>query len=291
MADNNYKESNTLNDNYVLTNPYANAGNAAQLYVDKVAYCQYYASFAYVIAAGGATTTITPLTGNLSADLNYYRVEVSDGTNTVANSLDLANPSAAFVINTSSLDAGAAWTLTFEGSEGGNVGDAGCSLCYNVALGAVAVAGASGDSIPANWENVEFLMKLTSTTDPNFTLFPVDGVEIADGESIDLTQYLSGGATQLTNAASIVFSLEIKKRELQPSVSASPTVNAGNAVFASYVDSVSYPYAIEKTFEELLNTVTIATGVAGQYSETMTVLVSNEGVVPSVSFTLTTDVA
>lgn len=291
MADNNYKESNTLNDNYVLTNPYANAANAAQLYVDKVAYCQYYASFAYVIAAGGATTTITPLTGNLSADLNYYRVEVSDGTNTVANSLDLANPSAAFVINTSSLDAGAAWTLTFEGSEGGNVGDAGCSLCYNVALGAVAVAGASGDSIPANWENVEFLMKLTSTTDPNFTLFPVDGVEIADGESIDLTQYLSGGATQLTNAASIVFSLEIKKRELQPSVSASPTVNAGNAVFASYVDSVSYPYAIEKTFEELLNTVTIATGVAGQYSETMTVLVSNEGVVPSVSFTLTTDVA
>jgi hypothetical protein len=291
MADNNYKNSNSLGDNYVLTNPYTCPSNAVQLSIDKVDCCQYYASFSYVVAAGGATVTVTPLTGNTSADLNYYRVSVSDGSKTVANSLDLASPAAAFVINTSTLDPSAAWTLTFAGSEGGDIGDAGCGLCYDLKLGVVGVAGASGDSIPAEWVNVSFLLKLTSTDDPNFNLFPADGLEIANAETVDLTQFLDGGATQLTNAASLIFTLEIKKRELQPSVSASPTVDAANAVFASYLDTVSYPYAVEKNFEEMLNTVTIATAVAGQFSETMTVLLTNEGVTPSVSFTLTTDVA
>ena len=60
--------------------------------------------------------------------LNHYRVSVSDGTTTVANSLDLAAPTAAFVINTSTLDPSAPWSLAFDGSEGGNVGDAGCSF-------------------------------------------------------------------------------------------------------------------------------------------------------------------
>ena len=291
MADNNYKESNSLGQNYVLTNPYACPSNALKLSVDKVAYCQYYASFSYVVAAGGASVTITPLTGNSSADLNYYRVSVSDGSKTVANSLDLASPAAAFVINTSTLDPSAPWSLAFAGSEGGDVGDAGCSLCYELKLGVVGIAGGSGNSIPASWVNVSFELLLTSTDDPNFNLFPADGVAIADGESVDLTQYLDGGATQLTNGSATIFTLKLRKRELQPSVSAAPTVDTANAVFASFASTVAYPYAIEKNFEEVLNTVTIATGVAGQFSEAMTFLLSNEGVKPSVSFTLTTDVA
>ena len=147
-------------------------------------------------------------------------------------------------------------------------------LCYELALGVVGIAGASGDSIPASWVNVSYNLLLTSTDDPNFNLFPADGVAIADGESIDLTAYLDGGATQLTNGSATIFTLQIKKRELQPSISAAPTVDAANAVFASFVDTVAYPYAIEKNFEEVLNTVTIATGVAGQFSEAMTFLIN-----------------
>jgi hypothetical protein len=40
-----------------------------------------------------------------------------------------------------------------------------------------------------------------------------------------------------------------------------------------------------------LNAVTIATGVAGTFSEAMTFLISNAGVKPTISLTLTTDVA
>lgn len=291
MADNNYKEGNSLGDNYVQTNPYACSTNALKISIDKVDCCQYYASFGYVIAAGGAITTITPLTGNTGTDLNYYRVSVSDGTNTVANSLDLANPTVAFVINTSTLNPAAAWTLSFAGSEGGDAGDAACGLCYDLNVGVVGVAGASGDSIPASWVNVSYLLLLTSTDDPNFNLFPALGLDIADGESVDLTQFLDGGATQLTNASTTIFTLQMKKRELQPSISAAPTVDNGNAVFASFANTVSYPHGVEKNFEEILNAVTIATGVAGTHTETMTFLLTNEGVKPSVSFTLTTDVA
>jgi hypothetical protein len=181
--------------------------------------------------------------------------------------------------------------LSFAGSEGGDAGDAGCGLCYDLAIGVVGVAGGSGDSIPASWVNVSFALLLTSTNDPNFNLFPTLGLEVADGETVDLTQFLDGGATQLTNASATIFTLQMKKRELQPSVSAAPTVDAANAVFASFANTVSYPYGIEKNFEEVLNAVTIATGVAGTFSEAMTFLISNAGVKPTISLTLTTDVA
>lgn len=289
MADNNYKEGNSFEDLQVLTNPYANSGNTLKIKgIKKVDDCQFLASFGYVIAAGGATTTITPLTGNLSGDLNYYRVEVSDGSKTVANELSLAARTTAFVVDTSSLDAASAWTFAFYGDEGGSVGDAGCGFQYELHLGIVGIAGASGDSIPSDWVNVSFLLKLTSTGDANFTLFPVLGLDIAAGETVDLTQFLSTG-TQLANLGSYIFTLQIKKNGTDPTT-ALPTVPT-NDVFASFASTVTFPYAITKTFAEALNAVTIKTSVAGAFSEAMTFVLTDEGVVPSVSFTLTTDVS
>ena len=293
MADNNYQEGNSIESLKALTNPYACPTNSLKLKgIKKENCCNYLASFGYVIAAGGATTTITPLTGNESADLRYYRVTVSDGVTSVAGELDLANPTVAFVINTSTLDASAAWSLEFAGAIAGGLCDADCGLCYKLHLCCGdAVAGASGDSIPAAWVNVSFLLKLTSTDDANFTLFPAAGLEIAAGESVDLVDFLSGGATQLASASATIFSIEMKKLTNSPSITAAPTVDAANAVFASFVDTVSFPYAIESSFAETENTVTIATGVAGQFTEAITYLLASEGVVPSVSFTLVTDVA
>ena len=98
-----YKEGNSIADLEVLTNPYADQSNALQVIgLNKLGKCQptYYASVSYVVAAGGATTTVTPLTGNGSGDLDYYRVEVYDGENTATAQLDLAAPAVAFVVNT-----------------------------------------------------------------------------------------------------------------------------------------------------------------------------------------------
>jgi hypothetical protein len=293
MADNNYQEGNSIEDLKAFTNPYACPTNSLKLKgIKHVGCCNYLASFGYVIAAGGATTTITPLTGNTSADLRYYRVTVSDGSISVANELDLASPTVAFVVDTSSLDASAAWTISFAGALAGGLGNADCSLCYDIHLccGA-AIAGVSGDSIPADWVNVSFLLKLTSAADANFTLFPTDGLEIADGESVDLTQFLSGGATQLTSASNLVFTIEMRKLTNSPSVTLAPTVNDSNSVFASFANTVSYPYAIEPSFDEVNNAVAIEDATPGQFTETITYLLSSEGVVPSVSFTLVTDVA
>ncbi len=285
-----YKEGNSISDLEVLTNPYANQSNALQVIgINKLGDCQptYYASVSYVVAAGGATTTITPLTGNDSAALNYYRVEVYDGENTATAQLDLLNPTNPFVVDTSSLDASANWTLLFYGSEGGDVNIASCELDYKVELGAIGVAGGSGDTIPASWKNVEILLLLTSSSDASFTKFPSGGVAIAANQSINLNDYST--AAQLVNGGSYIFTIQMKKRGTNP-VAAAPTLPT-NAVFASVANTVVFPYTVLKTYAEVNNTVTIATGVAGQHSEAISYVLTGDEVVVSVSFTLTTDVA
>jgi len=284
-----YKEGNSISDLEVLTNPYANKSNALQVIgIDKLGKCQptYYASVSYVVAAGGATTTITPLTGN-SGDLNYYRVEVYDGENTATAQLDLAALGVAFVVDTSILDASANWTLFFYGAKGGDLTQAACRLDYKVDLGAIGVAGGSGDTIPAKWKNVEILLLLTSTSDANFSKFPSGGVAIAANQSINLNDYST--AAQLVNLGSYIFTIQMKKRGTQP-VAAAPTLPT-NAVFASVANTVVFPYTVLKTYAEVNNAVTIATGVAGQHSEAISYALTGDEVVVSVSFTLTTDVA
>jgi len=288
MADNNYKEGNSLSDNYLYTNPYAQSG-VVKLKIDKTEKCNYLASVGFVVAAGGATATITPLTGHLGADLKYYRVEIYDGTKTVTKSLDLSARTTPFVVDTSTLDPKAEWMLSFYGCEGGDVGDAGCSLEYCKPLGIIGVVGGSGDTIPpaSQWENVSFRLMLESTDDANFTGFPVEGVEIADGGIININDYST--VAQLVNGGVYEFFLQIKKIGNQP-VASTPTP-ANNDAYASFADTVTFPYAITKDFVEALNALTIKTDVAGVKSGTMTVAVLNEGVKPSVSFTITTDVA
>ena len=291
MADNNYVEGNgdTLSQFRLPVNPYADPSNAIKMLGFGIDCCKYLASFAYEILAGGATTTITALTGNLDGDLRFYRVEVSDGAKTVTGSLSLAARTTPFVINTSTLNASAAWTIAFYGAEMEAFGDADCKLSYKVSLccGA-ALAGASGDTIPASWVNVQLKMLLTSTSDANFDLFPVGGLIVNQGNTINLVDYLSAG-TQLVNGGSYIFSIEMKKVGLDPSASA-PTLPT-NDVIASVVNSVTFPYAITTSYVEVNDTVTIETGTAGAFSELVTYDLANEGVTPSFSFTVATDVA
>ena len=285
-----FNENNSISDFGVLTNPFANGSNVMELIgIDKVDNCQYLAVVSAVVAAGGATATVTPITGNLDADLNHYTVTISDGINPpVSNQLSLAARTTPFVVNTSSLDPTAPWNLMFSGAEGGNVKDAPCELCYNVNMGIIGVAGGTVNTTPAIWTNVSFLLKLTSTDDAAFDLFPAEGLEIANGDTVNLIDFLTTD-TQLNKLGSYVFTIEMKKKGTEP-VAAAP-VPPSNDVFLSLANTVTFPYALPKIFAEVNNAVTIKTSVAGTFSENLPYALTGDGIDVSVSFTLTTDVA
>lgn len=262
MADNNYQEGNSQEALYALTNPYACPTNFAKLKgIDKVDCCNYLASFQYAIASGGATTTITPLTGNTSGDLKYYTVCVYDGVSKVCGQLDLANPTNPFVIDTSSLDAGADWCLTFQAAVGGGVGDAPCDLEYQKAVGSPAAGAINGNTIPANWENVSFVLNLTSTDDANFTLFPSAGLAVGSGDTVDMTAYLSAGTT-LGSGKSYVFTLEAKKLGYDVQLASAPSYDA--AVVASHTDDVSFPYSLSKTAKQVASAITLVSTIGAK---------------------------
>lgn len=287
MADNNYVEGNSQADSYALTNPYACPSNFAKLKgIDKVDCCNYLASFQYAIASGGATTTITPLTGNASGDLNYYTVCVYDGKNRVCGQLDTANPTTPFVIDTSSLDAGASWCLEFSGAVGGSVGDAACDLEYQKEVGSPAAGAINGNTIPANWNNVSFVLNLTSTDDANFTGFPAAGLAVASGDTLDLSEYLATGTT-LGSGKIYVFTLDAKKLGYNPQLASAPSYDA--AVVASHTDDVSFPYSLSKTAKQVASAITLVTTVgvkSGDVSYPLSGDASNAS-----SFTLSYEVA
>jgi len=248
--DNEYVEGALDASNFFLpVNPYASAGNVVQMKGFKIDDKQFWASVQYVVAAGGATTTITPLTGNTGGDLRYYRVEISDGVTTVSNSLSLAARTTAFVVNTSTLVPTNPWTLYFYGAEVLAFGDAPVELRYKKELPAnVGVSGVTGNTIPSNWVNVQLKLKLTSTNDTDFDLFPADGLIINQGDTVNLLDYLATN-TELVNNGSYVFSLEAKKIGSQPVAAAMTSSNTD--VIESKTAAVTFPYALTQTWRYL----------------------------------------
>lgn len=290
MADNNFKDTNSIGDNRLLSNPYAPKSGLV-MKVSKIDYCNYLASVGYVVAPGGATTTITPITGNLNAGLEYYRVEIKDETGecAVANSLDLANRSTPFVIDTSALDISSPWTLFFFGASQEVSGDVPCELKYKKALGVIGIAGGSGDTIPASWTNVTVRLRLQNTNDPAFTAFPAEGVIIENGGTININDYTTDVSGLLVNLSDYEFYLDIKKIGTDP-IAATPTP-ASNATWSSFASTVTFPYAITLDYAEALNLLTLDTSASGATSGVMTISLTNEGVVPEFSFTIATEIA
>ena len=286
--DNNFKEGNSLATNYPFVNPYAQGG-ALQPRIDQIDKCRYLASFGYVVNGSGTEMQITPITGNDGPDLNFSTVEVTDDLNPrVSGSLDLNNRTAVFSIDTSTLDPNRDWTVFFMGNYDYQVADAKCRLLYCKVIGKIGATGLSGDTIPplARWENVSFRLMLTSTDDPVLTKFPTGGVDIKDGHTININDYATA---QLTQGSATVFSLQMRRIAEAP-MAAQPTLPT-NAVWVSFVDNVTFPWAVPKRYAEAINTMELKTANSGVFSETMTVLVPGEGTKPSVSFTTKIDVA
>lgn len=281
--DNNFKEGNSLQDNNLPANPYAQGGIIHNLF-PQIQRCDFYASFQYAVDASGSAITITPLTGNLSGDLRYYRVEVSDGqgTTAVANSLDLANRATPFVINTSTLNPNVLWKVFFYGEDGRKVADVGCSLDYVIHIDNP--KSATGNSIPPveKWDNVKFLLKLYSTTDGDFTLFPTEGVELSRNAVINMQDYsLNNG---LKDSEGYEFKLFAYKVGLLPSM-ALPI--GSSDVVSTVSNNVTFPYAISDSLVDVADIV-IETATAGTFTGTLSSVLTNEGVTPSISITINT---
>ena len=289
MADNGYVEgAKNGSDFFLPVNPYASAGNAIQMKGFKIDDKRYWASVQYVVAAGGATTTITPLTGNTSGDLDFYRVEISDGVNTAVGSLSLSARTTPFVIDTSDLVPTNPWTLYFFGAETSAFGDAPEPLRYKKELPAnVGVSGVTGNTIPTDWVNVQLKLKLTSTNDTDFDLFPADGLIINQGDTVALLDYTTNA--ELVNNGAYVFSLEAKKIGSQPVAAAMTSSNTD--VIESKSAAVTFPYALTQEWTPIYTALTIETDAAGADSSLQTITLTGEGVVASFTFTMTATTA
>ena len=95
-------------------NPFACASNAVKMHTVGACCCTLLAVYEYAVNNGGADVDFTPLTGNDSADLKYYRLNIYDKFGNVAGgALDLAAPTTAVNIDTSMLSKSGDWKFKF----------------------------------------------------------------------------------------------------------------------------------------------------------------------------------
>lgn len=281
--ENNYVQGGKgLGDNYLPANPYAAKGMLVNKF-PQLDGCAFYASIGWAVAADGLTATITPLTGNLSGDLRYYRVEIGDGQNTVTAQLDLLNRTTNFVVNTSTLVSNIPWTFAFYGEDGTIVGEVGCGVGYTWLVSSP--KGATGDTIPNvnSWDNVRYLLKLDASSDAAYTLFPSEGVELSRNSAINLQEYSTNGF--IANGESYEFKLFAKKVGLNPSIAipVAPTAEVINAV----AGNVTFPFPLSTDYVDIAD-LEIETATPGTFSEALSSVLTNEGVTPSIQVTFNT---
>ena len=281
--DNNYVQGgNGLGDNYLPANPYAPKGVLVNKF-PQLDCCKYYASVGYVVSANGSNTTISPLTGNLSGDLRYYRVEIYEGGKCKTGELDLNNRTTDFVIDTSTLDSTKEWVFSFYGSLGTQVGEVGCQCKYNWTV--CKPQSAAGDTIPnvESWDNVKFLLKFVTSTDAAYTLFPVEGIELSRNAVVSLQDYSTD--SQLLDSEGYEFKLFAKKTGLSPAIGV-PTVGTGETI-STVSGNVTFPFPLSTKYVDIADLVA-ETGTAGAFSDTLTSILTNEGVTPSIQVTINT---
>lgn len=116
------------------THEYADAQNGIKLKeVSRLYPSDFKPEFDLVVAAGGASVTITPTNGNLDNGLESYKAVIyDDNGNEAFGALDLALPANPIVINTTVLDANKLWTLQFTASRKGAGDVCSASECLEI---------------------------------------------------------------------------------------------------------------------------------------------------------------
>lgn len=264
-------------------NPFACESNAVKMHTVGACCGTLLAAYSYDVTNDGNQITFTGLTGVGNPALKSYRWNIYDKFGAVVGgAVDLNNPTAPVIVNTSSLSKSGPFKVKFYASAGD--GEETKEISYDLIINDP-TSNPSGTSTPSNYENVVHLLELVSTDDANFSLFPAAGLEIYAGDVIDLVSYLSAGSN-LGNLKNYEFKLSSKKAWYSPSEE-QLIVPTGD-VIDSVTPEAAYPIVLTNEYQQVLSGIKIATAVNGTFSETVTADLNNEDVQPSVSFTFKT---
>ena len=158
----------------------------------------------------------------------------------------------------------------------------GCDVAYKWTVAQPKAA--SGNTVPpvAKWDNVKYTIKLESSTDSNYSLFPDEGIVLSRGSVINLQDYSTIGS--LTESEDYNFDLYASKVGLNPSI-ALPIADPIDLIAITGV--VTFPFALSSQ-EVKIASLVADTASAGTYTGTMASVLTNEGVTPSIEVTINT---
>lgn len=225
---------------------------------------------------------VDPQTGHLYGDLDYYRLTVSDGIKEVVGQIDLATRDT-FQVASNLLDINKPWRIVFSASRGSTAYNTGYKLNYEVKVPypAALTNGQNNSTVPSVdvWSNIEWTIKLDSTTDAAFK-FPEEGILVKRGEAVDMNQYSTAG--NLVNAADYFFKVYVQRKpELDAGLS-SESISG-----AVIVTNPAFPFSVGVKPTELYGDLQLDSTAAGAQTATFSYQVSNGGVLNGTSFQLT----
>jgi hypothetical protein len=264
-------------------NPFACESNAVKMHTVGACCGTLLATYSYAVSNGGATTELTALTGQSTPGLEYYRWNIYDKFgNVTGGAIDVNDPNTPVNVDTSSLSTAGDWKIKF--SAAAKDGQEEKSISYDLIVSNIA-SNPSGTSTPSNYENVILLLTLNASDDANYTAaFPAEGVEIKAGDTLQLDDF----AFLVQNKA-YSFNLSAKKYWYSPA--AEQPAFGGGGVVQAVTPEAAYPISLDFSYAQILGDIQLKTSALGNFQDTVTVDLQNEGVQPSISFTLKTKIS
>lgn len=240
------------------------------------------ASFEWSIDNSGLME-IDPVTGFEHGDLDFYTVQVSDGAVDVCGQLDLATRDV-FTVPTTSLNQTNPWHVKFFAGRGGDYLNDSYTLDYEFTIkdpAAIAAAGGGGTTIPTVdiWSNIEWTIKLDSSTDPAFTEFPEDGILVKRGDVLDFDKYSTDN--ELLEGEDYIFKVYAQRK---------PQLDAGfsSENLSGDVNATppSFPFSIGVKQTQLYADFSLDAATAGTKSALLQYEVYNGGVLSLTNFSI-----
>lgn len=138
--DNTYIGQNTI----ARTNPYANEGNALQLYGIDTFTDRHSVAFTWAITTAGDQIAFTPSTGATTAtDYIKFRVQDQSGNEAFSTGFQSSAATAALNVNTSGLNPADDWSVLFQTSNNGGA----TKVSFQFTIASAAIYGNSSAAV------------------------------------------------------------------------------------------------------------------------------------------------